>query len=178
MGNSPHTASIHIIDNDSHLNVFYLYRPPIVVGDEYKFERIIVGTDWVRERWWYTLAYVCQRWRSLILGSASYLGVCLVCTLGTPVADMLAHSPPLLLIINYTGPDDFTVEDDKGIVLALERRDRVRRIRLAMFPPNLQKVVMAIDEEYPIPADREGERAYSLDASTSTSPPAVRPYPQ
>ncbi|KAI0276410.1 hypothetical protein BGY98DRAFT_986246, partial [Russula aff. rugulosa BPL654] len=49
---------------------------------------------WVEERWWYRLAHVCQRWRNLILGSATYLGLCLVCTYGTPVADMLAHSPP------------------------------------------------------------------------------------
>ncbi len=44
-------------------------------------------------------------------------GVCHVCTIGTPVADMLAHSPPL--IIDYiTEDDDITALDDSedGIV--------------------------------------------------------------
>jgi len=52
---SPYTTSIHIIDDDSLLNVF-ISPMPVVVGDEDKFELIIVGADWVRERWWYTLA--------------------------------------------------------------------------------------------------------------------------
>jgi hypothetical protein len=51
------------------------------------------------ERWWYKLVKVCRRWRYLILESASHLGLCLVCSPGTPVAEMLAHSPPLPLII-------------------------------------------------------------------------------
>ena len=33
MGNSPRTAAIHVLDDDSLLEVFYLYRPPMVVGD-------------------------------------------------------------------------------------------------------------------------------------------------
>jgi hypothetical protein len=64
---------------------------------------------------------------------------------------MLAHSPPLPLIIDYDGEDrDVTAEDEEGIVLALELRDRVRRVRLAMPVPNMQKLIVAIDEEYPV----------------------------
>jgi hypothetical protein len=61
---------------------------------------------------------------------------------------MLAHSPPLPLVIDYDG--DITAEDEEGIALALELRDGVRRIRLAMPVPNLQKLIMTIDEEYPV----------------------------
>jgi hypothetical protein len=104
-GNSPHstsTSSIHILDDDSLLHVFYLYRPFLLGEDEGEADRLYGGTrDWVRGRWWYGLAHVCQRWRNVILGSASYLGVSLICTYGTPVADMLAHSPPLPLVIDY-----------------------------------------------------------------------------
>jgi hypothetical protein len=67
---------------------------------------------------------------------------------------MLTHSPPLPLIIDYDDEDyDVTIEDEKGIVLALEQRDRVHRIRLTMSVPSLQKVLllMAVNEEYPIP---------------------------
>jgi hypothetical protein len=107
------------------------------------------GAQWVGERWWYRLAHVCQRWQNLILGSASYLGLCLVCTYGTPVADMLAHSPPLPLVIDYY-EHDFTAENEEAIMLALEQRDRVRRIRFKIPVLKLQKLIMAIDGEYPI----------------------------
>jgi hypothetical protein len=108
---------------------------------------------WDLERWWYKLAHVCQRWRKLILGSSSYLGVCLVCSKGTPVADMLAHSPPLPLVVDYfREPEysDIAAEDEEGLTLALEQRDRVRRIRLRMGITNMQKFITAISGEYPI----------------------------
>ena len=34
MGTSPHTAPIHILDDDSLLNIFYLYRPAVFDGDD------------------------------------------------------------------------------------------------------------------------------------------------
>jgi hypothetical protein len=61
---------------------------------------------------------------------------------------MLAHSPPLPLIIDYFG--DITAEDEERITLALGLRDRVRRIRLGMPFPKLQKLIMATDGEYPV----------------------------
>ena len=64
---------------------------------------------------------------------------------------MLAYSPPLPLIIDYPSIDrDIAAEDEEGIILALEQRDRVRRIRLGMPVPNMEKLIMAIDEEYPV----------------------------
>ena len=150
-GNSSHTAPIHILDDDSILNIFYFYRPVILGYDDDGF-RIVGGqAGWERERWWYDPAQVCQRWRNLLLGSASYLDLCLACTNGTPVADMLAHSPPLPLVIDSNSlywPN--VAENEEGIILALEKRDRVRRVRLARPVPDLQKLIMAIDEEYPV----------------------------
>ena len=61
---------------------------------------------------------------------------------------MLAHSPPLPLVIDYSN-EGFSVEEE-GIILALEQRDRVRRIRLQVPVPNMQKLIMAVDEEYPV----------------------------
>ena len=64
---------------------------------------------------------------------------------------MLAHSPPLPLIIDYIGEDDdIAAKHEEEILLALEHRNRVRRIRLRMPVPNLQKLILAIDEEYPM----------------------------
>ena len=62
---------------------------------------------------------------------------------------MLAHSPPLPLILDYLENRDLTAEDEDGILLALRRRDRVRRIRLAIPPPNL-RILAVIDGEFPI----------------------------
>jgi hypothetical protein len=108
------------------------------------------GRVWRRERWWYKLAQVCHRWRNLILGSTSYLGLCLVCTHGTPVADMLAHSPPLPLVIDYADNDRDVTTEEEEIILALAQRDRVRRIRFRMPVRNLKKIIMTINGEYPV----------------------------
>jgi hypothetical protein len=63
---------------------------------------------------------------------------------------MLAHSLPLPLTIDYVGEDGITVEDEEGILLALEQRHRVRHLRLHLPVQNLRKLVMSIDEEFPI----------------------------
>jgi hypothetical protein len=64
---------------------------------------------------------------------------------------MLAHSPPLPLIIYHNHPNrDLTAEDEEGRVLALQHRDRVRRIRLQMPVASLQKVITAIDDRFPV----------------------------
>jgi hypothetical protein len=62
---------------------------------------------------------------------------------------MLAHSPPLPLVIDYYD-DDITAEDEEAIILAFAQRDRVRRIRFYIPVLKLQKLIMAIDGEYPI----------------------------
>ncbi|KAH9981791.1 hypothetical protein BJV74DRAFT_65526 [Russula compacta] len=147
--NKPFRPSIHILDDDSLLHVFHLYRPVLLDDDTFD-GRILVGKKWVHERWWYKLAHVCRRWRYLILGSASHLGLRLICTHGTPVADMLAHSPPLPLVIDHVrGYPEMTAEDEEGILLALRHRSRIRRIRLQMRDLNLERLIMAIDEEFP-----------------------------
>ena len=143
-----------MLDDDSLLHTFYLYRPFVLGEDEDEEYGLLGGSNgWDLERWWYKLAHVCQRWRKLILGSSSYLGVCLVCSKGTPVADMLAHSPPLPLVVDYFHEpeySDIAAEDEDGLTLALEQRDRVRRIRLRMGITNLQKFITAISGEYPM----------------------------
>ena len=134
--------------------MFYLYRP-FLLGeyDKDKISRLIGGSvGWDRGRWWYKLAHVCQRWRNVVLGSAAYLDVSLVCTKGTPVGDMLAHSPPLPLVVEYKfdEDEDITEEDKKAAILALKQYDRVRRVRLYMPPTSLQKFITTMDDEYPI----------------------------
>ena len=156
MRNSPLalTTSIHILDDDSLLNVFYLYRPFLSGEDDDDEDSCLFGGNggWDRGRWWYKLAHVCQRWRNVVLGSAAYLDVSLVCTNGTPVGDMLAHSPPLPLVVEYKFDENYyiTEEDEKAAIFALKQYDRVRRVRLWMPPTSLQKFITTMEEEYPI----------------------------
>jgi hypothetical protein len=51
---------------------------------------------------------------------------------------------------SITYDHDITAEDEEAIILALEQRDRVRRIRFGIPVLKLQKLIMAIDGEYPI----------------------------
>ena len=151
MGNSSLTASIHILDDDSLLNIFYLYRPFLLGEDEDESDRLVGGNKgWDRGRWWYKLSHVCQRWRRVILGSASYLDLSLVCTYGTPVADMLAHSPPLPIDIDYSNVNVEIAEDEDGAILALKQYNCLRRVRLYRSFTSLQKLIVAMDGEYPI----------------------------
>ncbi|KAF8489543.1 hypothetical protein F5888DRAFT_1161588 [Russula emetica] len=62
---------------------------------------------------------------------------------------MLAHSPPLPLTVDYRSDDGITAEDEEGLLLALEQRHRVRHLRLVFPVQNLQKLLPAIDEEFP-----------------------------
>src|SRR5712672_1845650 len=145
----PNGTLIHILDQDSLLHIFYLCRPVLLDASETENIRIFQGGVWTRERWWYKLAQVCRRWRYLILGSANHLGLSLVCSRGTPVARMLENSPPLPIIIDHVDHrDSITTGDGEGIILALRHHDRVRRIRLLMPVPNLQKVIVALDKEF------------------------------
>ncbi len=87
-----------------------------------------------------------------MLASTSYLGLGLVCTYDSPVRDMLAHSPPFPLIMDYADRDRvLTVEDAQRICLTLQYRDRVRRIRLSVQQAYLRNFVAAfIDKEFPM----------------------------
>lgn len=150
-GSSSTRTPIHL-DNDSLLNIFHFCRPAL------RFSRvndadvigILRGRNWNRERWWYNLVQVCRRWRYLVLESASLLGLSLLCTYGTSVADVLAHLPPLPLIIDYLDlHGDLTTEDELGIILALWHCDRVRCIRLVQPAPVLQRLFMILQGEFP-----------------------------
>ena len=110
------------------------------------------GGQWNRERWWHRLTQVCRRWRYLVHVSAFHLRVSLVCGHGTPVADMLAHYPPLPLIIDHIDGESHVLapEDEEGIILALQHRNRVRRIRIRKSTLILEKLVIALDGEFPV----------------------------
>jgi len=66
------------------------------------------------------------------------------------VADLLAHSPPLPIIIYYGNPEPFDEQGDvEGIRLALQHRERVCRINLHLPFPSLRKVFKSMDGPFP-----------------------------
>jgi len=149
---NPSGTFIHLLDQDSLLHIIYLCRP-VLLDDDAASETDILQGIWTGERWWYKLVQVCRRWRYLILGSAPHLHLSLVCSRGTPVAEMLEHSPPLPLVIDHIHyHNSVTIEDEEGIMLALRHHDRVRRVGLLMPVPNLQKVIaaVALNNEFPM----------------------------
>ena len=144
-------AYINTISDDSLLKIFSRRRPVLLDEDEASNDRILEGTKWDTEGWWSNLSQVCRRWRYLVLSSASHLRLFRVCTYGTPARDILAHSPALPLIIDYGDEDrEVTTQDEEGILLALQSRRRVRRIRLWMPASNIRRLIAAIDGDFPI----------------------------
>jgi hypothetical protein len=143
-GNARRRSPIDILNGDVLLDIFHHYR--LADPDEYD-----TGTGtaivWNRQRWWYKLAHVCRLWRNLILESPSLLDLHLYCTNGVPVADMLAHSPPLPLTICYDSQREITAEDELSISFALSHRDRVRHVYFSMLP-NVGKFVTAMDNQF------------------------------
>jgi hypothetical protein len=67
---------------------------------------------------------------------------------------MLAHSPPFPIIIDFFHPDGddrMAANDVEGIILALEQRDRVRRIRFrTSFLSMTEKVMVHMHGEFPM----------------------------
>jgi len=154
---SQHSSTpVHLLDDDSLLIILSFCRLVIldesVVSDYDADYQVLDKGGWNHERWWYRLIQVCRRWRYLVLQSAFHLQVSLVCARGTPVADMLAHFPPLPLIIDHID-DKYHVlspEDEEGIIFALQHRDRVRRIRIRKSVSILQGLIIALDGEFPV----------------------------
>ncbi len=100
------------------------------------------GKGWDGEQWWYsTNSHTCgtsYRGRlptQVLLGLAAYLGLCLVCTFGTPVADMQAYLPHLtspsssITLLKMTSS---LQRIKKEYSLHFMQRVRLHRIRLRM----------------------------------------------
>jgi hypothetical protein len=111
------------------------------------------------------LSHICQRWRHLIHECASHLGMHITCTNGKPIVDTLDHLPPLPLFVEYfypremvmsgpwSGPLIPTEQDELGIHHALRLHDRVQYIYLRLPPSIFHKVVLFMDQHFPILED-------------------------
>ena len=96
----------------------------------------------------------------------------ITCTNGAPVVEMLAHLPPLPLLVDYRHAMSVTQaeQDELGIYHALLLRDRVYHIALSLPPSTLHKMSVLLSRQFPI------LEHLSLTSSTSSNslPPTLR----
>jgi len=102
--------------------------------------------------------HTCRRWCNIILDYSSSLQLHLYFTHGKPIEEMLNHSPPLPLFIDY-GNARMSTKDEEGVLLALQHHHaRIRLINLR--EPDLQKLVVVMGKSFPM---LENLRLISLD---------------
>jgi hypothetical protein len=96
---------------------------------------------------WQSLVHVCRRWRCLVFASPRRLNLRLVCTLGTPVRDMLDIWPALPLLVQGHSLETTSLDN---IIAALGHRNRVSGIDLCnLSSSQLTKVLAAMKEPFP-----------------------------
>jgi len=134
-------SSISVLPDDVLLEIFDFYRREDAPA-------------WDHEGW-YKLAHTSRRWRNIIFSCPSRLHVHLYCTYGSPVADMLSHSPPFPLIIDYDGRQPLSAKDEEGALLALQKHDRVRYIHLYASTTVLDKLFAAMNGPFLLLEDLE-----------------------
>jgi hypothetical protein len=81
------------------------------------------------------------------------MGMYIRCTNGNPIVDTLDHLPPLPLFVEYGHPlkmDIPTKQDELGIYHALRLHDRVHHLHLRLPSSILHKVLLLMDEHFPI----------------------------
>ena len=124
--------------DDELLGVFSHYRLDNSVNWNTRFE-------------WRKLSHVCRRWRHLVFRSATYLGMQILCTNGTPLVETLVHLPPLPLVIDYQYANiGISAQDELGISSALQLRYRVRHVVLSIPPSVLHQLLVLMDEVFPL----------------------------
>jgi hypothetical protein len=96
---------------------------------------------------WQPLVHVSQRWRSIIFGSPLRLGLQLVCTAKTPARDALDVWPALPLCLRCDGK--YVTESADNLLAVLERGNRVVEIELSDVGLHLEKVLEAMQKQFP-----------------------------
>jgi len=130
-------AHIHMLNYDSLLGIFNHYR----MQD---------ADSWNIRLKWLMLAHVCRRWRYLIYDSSSLLDLCLFFN-GSFSIDLLAHLPPLPLIIRYLNETTTRVRKyEESILPGLQQHGRLRSVALQAPSPGLCILLRTMDEYFPM----------------------------
>jgi F-box-like len=139
-------VTIGSLPDDVLLEIFHFYRLSII--DEFEDPR-----DWYKN--WHKLVHVCRLWRDIVFASPISLNLQLFCTRYTPVRRLLDIWPALPLAIDL---DDRSPWQERCIseanldnfIAALERRDRVRRVRArTLSSSQLGRIAGVMREPFP-----------------------------
>jgi F-box-like len=104
---------------------------------------------------WRKLVHVCRRWRWIVFASPQRLKLELRCTPKTPVRRLLDIWPELPLDVDfYGGGWGHANHEDRvaNLIVALEHRDRVRRISLnlgQLTGSSFERITAVIQEPFP-----------------------------
>ncbi|KAI0258122.1 hypothetical protein BC834DRAFT_975474 [Gloeopeniophorella convolvens] len=120
------------------------------------FGHYLSGND--RQLWsnhWQKLAHVCHRWKDIMITSSNHLGLRLGCTFGTPVKNMLIHSPPFPIFVNYVpssqGLRDWSTRDEEGVGFALQQfLHRIQHISIMAANRVLSAAIPLMSEPAPL----------------------------
>ncbi|KAI9511895.1 hypothetical protein F5148DRAFT_181268 [Russula earlei] len=105
---------------------------------------------------WQKLVHVCRRWRAVVFASRHRLDLRLLCTYRTPVRKILDCWPPLPIIIRYgervehAGLQLPSPDDEDNIIVALENRDRVCEVELAVGPALFARLMRVMQKPFPL----------------------------
>ena len=126
-----------MLNYDALLNIFHHYRLEDVDA-------------WNLRLAWCKLTHVCRRWRYLIYDSSSVLDMCLPFN-GSFSTDLLAHLPPLPLIIHYLNKTTTRVQKYEEIILPrLQQHGRLRSVALQAPSPGLCTLLETMNGHFPI----------------------------
>jgi hypothetical protein len=132
-----HRTHIHLLDNDSLLQIFSHYR----LENE---------DNWNLRQTWRNLVHVCRRWRNLIYDSSSHLDVCLLLMNDSPSIDTLGHLPPLPLVIDFSDrTETISQKDEDNIHLGLQQHGLVRRVVLEAQSSSLRMWLELMKKHFP-----------------------------
>ena len=111
--------------------------------------RLCDAFGWNHKRQWYKLLHVSRRWRYLMLESASYLKLHLLCNDEIPIAKMLIDSPPLPLIIIFPYSHLMSTHFPQNMLPAFEDPDRVCSISIDLRSLVDSGLFPALDRAFP-----------------------------
>ncbi len=100
---------------------------------------------------WHMLAFVCQRWRGIALGSPHRLNIRILCSEGTPVRKNLESWPPFPIVLTA----DYCRElGEDNILATLEQCDRICHVEIWNISKSLwEKVLPLMQKSFPILTD-------------------------
>ena len=135
-------VTINVLPDDVFLLIFHFDRVAHLnqLGDVNRLGDLPSGWRWHR------LIHVCQRWRSVVLASPNFLDLRLVCGPRTRV-ELMAIWPPLPIIIR--DDDRLSMPEDYDFGAAIVHRSRVREINLHLTRSQLQRLALAMREQFP-----------------------------